>query len=361
MQYIKLTKRDDFSKELTKRVNDYLKSTKKDKSGSWQIFMKAPILFAFYFTPFILFLTGVLGSSLGSTLLVGAWMGLGMAFIGLSIMHDAVHGAFSKYNWLNKLMGYSLEMLGGSSLTWKIQHNVLHHSFTNVEGMDEDISGPPFLRFSPNGPKRGIHRFQVFYAWFFYGMMTMLWVTAKDYMQLVRYNKMNLLGAQNTTLKRELIRLTVSKIIYITVMIIVPLLVTDVIWWHWVLGFLLLHFVCGVVLAFVFQSAHVVPETEFYTSETHDVVNPTNSWAKHQLATTANFENWNKVLTWFVGGLNHQIEHHLFPEISHIHYPKIAKIVKKTAQEYGCDYNYHRTFVGAIFSHLRLLHRLGNA
>lgn len=360
MQYLKLTKRDEFSKELTKRVNDYLNSNQKDKTGSWMIFSKVPVLFAIYFVPYILVLTGVF-ESFPAIILATALMGAGMAFIGLAVMHDAVHDSFAKKGWVNKLMGYSMEMLGGSSLTWRIQHNVLHHSFTNVHGMDEDIDAPPFLRFSPNAPKRKVHKFQVAYAWFFYGLMTLMWVTTKNFIELVRYKNMNLLQAQNTTFRKELIKLIFLKIGYIGYVIVIPIVFTNVIWWQWLIGFLVLHFVCGLILAFVFQSAHVVPETEFVTTETHDEVNPEHSWAKHQLATTANFENWNKLLTWFVGGLNHQIEHHLFPDISHVHYPKIAKIVKQTAEEFGYRYNYHRTFAGAIFAHLRLLNRLGRA
>jgi len=360
MEYLKLTKRDDFSKELTKRVNEYLKTTNKPKTGSWKIFSKVPVLFAVYFVPYILVLAGVF-ESFGGVILATSIMGAGMAFIGLAVMHDAVHGSFAKRPWVNKLMGYSMEMLGGSSLTWKIQHNVLHHSFTNVHGMDEDINPPPFLRFSPNAPKKKVHKFQVLYAWFFYGLMTISWVSAKNFRELIRYNKMNLVEAQNTTLRREMTKLVFFKIGYIAYLIVIPIVFTNVIWWHWLIAFFVLHFVCGLILAFVFQSAHVVPETEFVTVDSHGTDNPEESWAKHQLATTANFENWNKLLTWFVGGLNHQIEHHLFPDISHIHYPKISKIVKETAEEFGYAYNYHRTFAGAIVAHLRLLNKLGRA
>ena len=360
MEYLKLTKRDEFSKELTKRVNDYLKTTTKSKTGSWKILSKVPVLFAIYFVPYILVLTGVL-ESFGGVLLATALMGSGMAFIGLAVMHDAVHGSFAKRGWINKVMGYSMEMLGGSSLTWKIQHNVLHHSFTNVHGMDEDIDAPSFLRFSPNAPQKKVHKFQVLYAWFFYGLMTLSWVTSKNFIELIRYHKMNLLQAQKTTLRRELTKLVISKTIYITYLIIIPIVFTNVIWWQWLIGFFVLHFVCGLILAFVFQSAHVLPETSFVTTTSHEESNPEESWAKHQLATTANFENWNRVLTWFVGGLNHQIEHHLFPDISHVHYPKISKIVRETAAEFGYQYHYHRTFAGAIFAHLRLLNRLGRA
>jgi linoleoyl-CoA desaturase len=360
MQNVKLTKRDAFSRELTKRVNEYLKSLNREKSGSWRIFTKVPVLFAFWFVPYILVLTGVF-QSFGWILFAGALMGSGMAFIGLSIMHDANHGAFSRFQWVNKVMSYSMEMLGGSSLNWRIQHNVLHHSFTNVHDMDEDIDAPPFLRFSPNAPKRKVHRFQVLYAWFFYGFMTLAWILSKDFVQLHRYHKMNLLKAQGYTYRQALWSLIFWKAVYVFYVVVVPIVFVGVIWWQWLIAFFILHFVCGSILAFVFQSAHVVPETEFVTEESIQEVNPEQSWAQHQLSTTANFEMWNKPLTWFVGGLNYQIEHHLFPDISHVHYPKISKIVKQTAEEFGYAYNYHRTFAGAILAHMKLLHQLGKA
>lgn len=358
MDYIKLTKRDAFTRELTRRVEECLKTNDIQKAGHWRILLKVPVLFAIYFVPYILVLTGVF-EGFWALVLTGTLMGIGMAAIGLAIMHDAVHGAFAKRGWVNKLMGYSMEMLGGSSLTWRIQHNVLHHSFTNVHGLDDDINPPSFLRFTPDSPKKRIHRFQALYAWFFYGLMTFMWITSKNFNELKRYQKMKLLQAQGKTYRVEMMKLIIFKLIYFFYLIAIPLLFTQVIWWHWLFAFFVLHFVCGLVLAFVFQCAHVVHETEFVNKASHDETNPERSWAIHQLATTANFETWNRALTWFIGGLNHQIEHHLFPDISHVHYPRIAKIVKQTAEEFGLPYNYHPTFAGAVVSHIKLLNRLG--
>lgn len=360
MRYIKLTRNDAFSKTLSQRVDDYLKSNNLKKYGSWRILLKVPFMFSLFFVPYALMVFGFVENIWLLWLYAGV-MGMGMAGIGLSIMHDANHGAFSRYNWVNKLMALSLEFLGGSSINWRIQHNVLHHSFTNVHDMDEDIAPVGVLRFSPNEPRKKIHRFQIFYAWIFYGMMTLSWTTNKDFSQLFRYTKNGLLPSQQTTFKKALIHLIISKVVYYTFALVIPLLVMDITWWQWIIGFVTLHFICGSILAFVFQSAHVVPGTEFHTKEDFQENNTESSWAVHQMSTTANFSNWNPVLTWYVGGLNYQIEHHLFPDISHVHYPKIAQIVRKTAAEYGVKYHYHRTFGGAIFHHLRLLHRLGKA
>lgn len=360
MQYIRLTRSDDFTKKLSQRVDEYLKKNNLKRYGNWRILLKVPLMFSLFLLPYFLMIFGVVENS-WLMLLMTVIMGIGMAGIGLSIMHDANHGAFSKYNWVNKIMCYSMEMLGGNALNWRIQHNVLHHSFTNVHEMDEDIDSISLLRFSPNMPRKKVHKFQAYYAWFFYGFMTLSWMTNKDFMALIRYNKQGLLKSQNTTFKKALTHLIISKVIYYFNVIAIPLLVMDVTWWQVLLGFFVMHFICGLILAFVFQVAHVMPETEFMTKEGYTEKNEEISWAKHQMMTTANFENWNPLLTWYVGGLNHQIEHHLFPDISHVHYPKIAKIVRKTAKEYGVAYNYHPTFGSAILNHLRLLKQLGRA
>lgn len=360
MQYIKLTRNDAFSRQLSKNVEDYLKSNNLKKFGSWRILLKVPLMFSLYLIPYFLMICGVIENP-WFMLFWSAVMGIGMAGIGLSIMHDANHGAFSKHKWLNKIMSFSLEILGGYNVNWKIQHNVLHHSFTNVHDMDEDIAPIGLLRFSPNEPLKKVHRFQVFYAWFFYGLMTFSWSSNKDFAQLRRYHKNGLLKSQNTTYSKALTHIIISKILYFVYMALIPMLLMDIAWWQWIIGYFTMHFISGWILAFVFQIAHVMPETEFLTKESYVNKNEEESWARHQMMTTANFSNWNPLLTWYVGGLNHQIEHHLFPDISHIHYPKIAKIVRETAREHNIPYNYHRTFGGAVFQHLRLLHRLGKA
>ncbi len=360
MEFIKFNKRDAFSKELAKEVNDYLKVNNKKKFGSWQIFLKVPFMFSLYLVPYFLMVFGVIENP-WVMLLFSAIMGFGMSGIGLAIMHDANHGSFSKYNWVNKLMSYSMEVLGGSGLNWKIQHNVLHHSFTNVHDLDEDISPPGILRFSPNEPVKKIHRFQVYYAWFFYGLMTLSWMTNKDFMQLIRYKKKDLLKSQGITYKKAMTQLVINKVLYYVGIGLIPLLVMDITFWQWLIGFFVMHFISGSMLAFIFQPAHVITATSFVNPDTYKEENPEESWAVHQMKTTANFENWNPVFTWYVGGLNYQIEHHLFPDISHIHYPKISKIVKKVAHKHGVPYHYHKTWIGAIFSHLRLLNRLGKA
>ncbi len=347
--------RPEFFKVLRKRVNAHFKENNISKNANTKMKIKTAFMIVLYFTPLGLLLTGSI-SSLGAMFLMFAIMGFGMSGIGLAIMHDANHGSYSKNRKVNKVLGYLLNFIGGYPINWIIQHNVLHHSFTNVEGFDEDIE-QNVMRFSPSQDRKGIFKFQAFYAPFFYGLMTIYWILSKDFEALVRYNKMGLLEGQGTTMKKAMTEVVFNKIWYLAITLVLPIYFLDFAWWQVLLGFLMMHFISGLILALVFQPAHVIQETEFFLPDEETSVE--NNWAIHQLLTTANFANDSTILSWYVGGLNFQIEHHLFPNICHIHYKDIAPIVKQTAEEFNIPYHQHKTFFAAIKSHFKLLHSLG--
>ncbi len=312
-------------------------------------------MLSLYFVPLVLILTGVI-STLWPVLLMWVLMGLGMAGIGLAIMHDANHRSYSRNQKVNNVLGYLLNFLGGYHLNWKIQHNVLHHSFPNVEGFDEDISIGIF-RFSPNQRRKGIHKFQVFYAPFLYGLMSLYWLISKDFESLVRYNKNNLLAGQGVTLKKAAIQVIFNKTWYLVLTIVMPMILLELPWWQILMGFLLMQFICGLILTCIFQLAHVIEETEFYVTDRNGSLE--NNWAIHQMRTTANFANGSVILSWLIGGLNYQIEHHLFPNICHVHYRNISSIVEQTAKEFRVPYYQHKTLFGALVSHFSWLNQLG--
>jgi len=347
--------RPEFFKELRSRVNAYFKEKNISKHANFNMKFKTVFMLCLYFTPLVLLLTGVISSFL-PVLIMWILMGFGMAGIGFSIMHDANHGSYSKSKRINNWLGYLIHFIGGFRENWKIQHNILHHSFTNIEGYDEDIKFN-MMRFSPTQKRRFMHRFQIVYAPFFYGFMTMYWLFTKDFQQLINYNKKNLLAGQGLTLNKGLWLIIFNKVWYAVLMLILPLLLIDLPWWQILIGFFIMHYICGLTLAFVFQSAHVIEDTDFYIPDENNSVE--NNWAIHQMKTTANFARNSVLFSWFIGGLNFQIEHHLFPNICNVHYRKISKIVKKTAEEFNVPYHQHKTFIGALKSHFTLLNRLG--
>lgn len=345
----------EFFKELRKRVNAYFKDNNISKYGNLTMKVKTAIMLSLYFVPLIIMLTNVITSP-WVFMLMWVIMGIGMSGIGLSVMHDAIHGAYSKNKKVNKLMGYCIHFIGGYRMNWQIQHNVLHHSFTNVEGMDEDIE-LGIIRLSPSQERKFMHRFQAFYAPFLYALMTVYWSLGKDFDQILRYQRKELLEPNGLTLRKALTEIIFNKIWYFTLLIVLPILLTDMSWWLIVLGYLVMHFICGLTLALIFQSAHVIEETKFYKPDENGSVE--NNWAIHQMNTTANFANGSTFFSWFIGGLNFQIEHHLFPHICHVHYKKISKIVRETANEFNVPYHHHKTFAKAVHSHFSLLNQLG--
>jgi len=346
----------EFFKVLIKRVNQHFSQKKLSKQGNWTMVVKTVFMCCVYFIPLILMVTQTVTSV---PAVMGMWviMGLGMSGIGLSVMHDANHGSYSKNPKINRRVGYIINLVGGYHVNWKIQHNVLHHSFTNIEGLDDDISKHNIMRLSPHQKKKSIYKYQLYYAPFFYSLLSIYWFLGKDIEQLFKYNKENLIQEQGLTFRQAAIEITLSKLLYGSLFLVLPLAFASVAWWQTLLGFILMHAICGQILALVFQCAHVLDETDFF--EPSPDTSMENSWAVHQMRTTANFARGGRIFSWLIGGLNYQIEHHLFPNICHIHYRDISKIVKQTAQEYDVPYNDHKTFGHALVSHFTMLNKLG--
>lgn len=347
----------EFFDTLKARVKDYFEDNQKSRFANLNMVLKTFFMLALYFAPFVLLLCGLFTSPL-MVFVVYILMALGMSGIGLSIMHDANHGAYSKHKSINQFFGYLLNFLGGFHTNWKIQHNVLHHSFTNVHGFDEDLENG-IMRFSPNQDYKKRYKLQAFYAWFFYGLMTLYWLIAKDFRDLIRYKNAGILKEQKIFFPSAMAKLVFNKLWYVGLLIALPIAIVPVSPLLIIGGFLLMHFICGLILALIFQPAHVIEETEFFEREENGSME--NNWAIHQLKTTANFAKGSRLFSWLIGGLNFQIEHHLFPNICHVHYRKISKIVKETAKEFNLPYHEHVTFYGALKSHFSLLHQLGKA
>ena len=284
-------------------------------------------------------------------------MGLGMAGIGLAIMHDAAHRSYSKSPLINTLLAHSLNILGGSVIIWQYQHNTLHHGYTNIDGYDEDIDPGIIMRFSPDKPRYKMHRFQHIYAWILYGFMSLSWAIDKDFKQLIRYHKEGVVLSSNKSFKRMTIDLIVTKLFYFLFILVIPLFVLPIPWWMILIDFLSMQFVCGLILAVIFQTAHVVPATSYFVPNKDG--NIENNWAIHQLMTTSDYSPKSRIFSWLIGGLNYQVEHHLFPNICHVHYRKIAGIVRETANQYELPYNVKSSFLLAILDHGKMLKKLG--
>lgn len=346
----------DFTTDLRNSVNEYFSKNNIQPYGNRKIYLKTLFMTLLYLAPFVIMISGLVSSVIP---VLACWilMGLGMSGLGMVTMHDANHGSFSKHQWVNKLFGNSMYLLGGFPANWRYQHNTLHHGFTNIEGHDEDIAPPGILRFSPHRPLKKMHRYQHIYAWFFYSLMTISWIIVKDFNRLKKYREMGAKLSGKRKFNQLKVDLIVSKIIYYVVFLVIPLFTVQVAWYWVIVGFVLMHFTSGLVLSTIFQTAHVVPSSEYPVPDDSGELG--NNWAVHQLYTTCNFAPKSTIFSWMVGGLNYQVEHHLFPNISHIHYKKISKIVQAKAKEHNLPYHVNKSFAQAVWQHIKMLKLLG--
>ena len=317
--------------------------------------LKTVLMLSLFFIPLIILSFGVI-THIGLLFMLYILSGIGMAGIGMGVMHDAIHGSYSKNKKVNKVMGFTMNLIGANSTVWKIQHNVLHHTYTNIEQADDDINTPLFLRFSPHAKHYWLHRFQYIYVWFFYGLSTISWITMKDFVRITRYKNLGLLD-KNKVFGKEVVKLVGWKLLYYSYALILPLIMVPLSAWIIILGFITMHFITGLLISAVFQTAHVMPNTDFPLPDKNGQLD--KNWTLHQMATTTNYAPGSRLFSWLIGGLNYQVEHHLLPNVCHVHYRKLSKIVKSTAEEYGIPYYTKRTFFHAIVSHIKMLRQLG--
>ncbi|MDH7460817.1 acyl-CoA desaturase [Chitinophagaceae bacterium 26-R-25] len=345
---------NSFHAELKKRISDYFEEVGKSQTGNYSLFMKAVILMvslSFVYIHLVFFTPNAFWCIIES-----AVMGCLISAIGFNVMHDGAHGSFSKYKWVNHIAAFSLNILGGNSFMWNMKHNVIHHAFTNVDGVDDDIDAQPWLRMSATQKKYKMHKYQHLYFWFFYSLLYFFWIFVLDYQKYFK-SKVGTMQLKKMSLSDHLV-FWGFKLFHAFLFIGLPIYMVG--FTDWLISFLIVTLVAGFVLSIVFQLAHTVEHTSF-PMPNENTGKLDDEWAIHQLKTTANFATKNKVVSWLVGGLNFQIEHHLFPKISHVHYPAISKIIKQACEEYGIKYIEYTKVRYAVASHVSFLRHVGRA
>ncbi|MBP6854996.1 MAG: acyl-CoA desaturase [Candidatus Pacebacteria bacterium] len=344
---------NSFKNDLLREINAYFEKNNISKYGNWNLRIKTiffliliPVLYVciVFYTP----------DSTGAALFLCALLGLVFAGVGFNIMHDASHGAYSKKRWVNEIMVRSLELLGASSPLWKKKHVVLHHSYVNTVA-DEDISFYPLIRTLKDEHKKlFFHRFQAFYAPLLYCLLYISWVAIMDFR---KYFSGKVHGHSIKMSKLDHVLFWVSKISYAFIFLILPWMLIGFV--PMLIGFSVCGVTCGFVISIVFQLAHVV-ETSTFPMVDKETGKIEVSWAESQVRETSDFAVNSKVISWLVGGLNFQTVHHLFPNISHVHYPKMSGIVESVCKKHNITYN-KISFFGAIRSHFKTLYKLGVA
>lgn len=344
---LKFSRERTFQQDLQARVDACLAALGRSRFGTARIYLKTALLFLWA------------GASYAGLLVASEWwqglplaasLALSLAALGFNVSHDGNHGAVSPSKIVNRLMGATHDLLGASSYVWRFKHNVLHHSYPNVHGLDDDIDLGELCRMSSHQKHRFFHRIQHLYMWPLYGFILPKWHFYDDFAVVIRGK----IG--DTPFARpkgwDLALFLGGKLAFITWTFIIPAVFFHS-FWVALLFYGIVSVIQGITLSIVFQLAHSNEESESYVPEQVHT-----EWAIHQIETTANFARKNRLLTWYVGGLNHQIEHHLFPRMCHIHLPAIAHVVEETCRDHGIRYNAHPTFRSALASHYAWLRAL---
>jgi linoleoyl-CoA desaturase len=351
LKKVTFSDRAGFHSEVKKRVNEYFEENNLSRHANWRMVLK---------TVFIIFwVTGsyaslLLSSSLTMSIISAFALSQGFVLVGFNIMHDGLHGSYSKSPRLNRIVGLSLEMIGASGMLWRFKHNILHHTYTNINEFDDDLEAPGILRFSPEKQWRPCHRFQHWYAFPVYCLMSLSWVAKSDFQKYFSRKIGDYTLPKPSPAESALF--FAAKAFYFGYMLVVPMFFHPIL--HVLIFFLIVHSFLGLSLATVFQLAHIVNDNTFPSpDETSGEIS--NEWAIHQVETTANFAPQSRFARFYCGGLNFQIEHHLFPRVCHIHYSAISKIVESTCHEFQVPYISFPTVLEAIKEHCRFLIHLG--
>jgi linoleoyl-CoA desaturase len=343
---------NSFQIELRRRVDDYFQRTGRRQRDCPQMYLKTAIILAVF-----------VGLYLSLVFVVSTWwlalplavlLGLSMSSIGFNIEHDGGHRSYSNYGWVNRTMAMTLDLIGASSYVWHWKHVVVHHTYVNITGHDADIDLGFLGRLTPHQQRFGFHRWQHLYLWPLYGLNIIKWHLFDDFRDVI----LGRIGPHRMPRPRrwELAGFIFAKVLFLGMAFAVPLLLHRT--WIVFLFYGVTVSVAGVVVSVVFQLAHCVEEAEFpLPRENSSSVE--NAWAIHQVETTVDFARRSVIESWLLGGLNFQIEHHLFPRICHVNYPAMSQLVEQTCREFGVKYRAHTSFRAGLASHFRWLRRMG--
>jgi linoleoyl-CoA desaturase len=349
---VKFSGDNRFHLELRRRVDEFLKARGQRQRDCPRMYLKTAIILSGFVVSYALLV--FVAQTWWQGLLCAIALGLFTSQIGFNIMHDGGHQAYSDRRWINQLMAMSLDMIGGSSYLWRWKHAVFHHTYCNVAGQDADIDLGILSRLAPQQKRLSFHRWQHYYMWVLYGIMAMRWHFYGDFRDMV----VSKIGDHRIPRPKgwDLAIFILGKVIFFGLAFGIPLIFHRL--WVVIVFYAIMATVVGLVLSVVFQLAHAVEEAAF-PLPCEDSGQIENAWAIHQAETTVNFARRNSLLAWLLGGLNFQIEHHLFPRVCHTHYPAISELVEDTCREYGVKYTAHKSLWAGVVSHFRWLRRMG--
>lgn len=344
-----------FRAEVRRRVDEYMKANSLPERGLPAMYRKTAIMFGWWAASYGLLLFGGLGWWIDGVLCVS--FGLASAGIGFNVMHDANHEAYAQGARMNRVLGWSIELLGFSSFIWRHEHNVWHHTYTNVSGIDGGLEAQGIMRWSPYDSWKPFHKYQHLYWPVLYALSALSVMTLHN-LQVFATGKSGPTFTYPRMSRWERILFVLGRAVNVLIFIAIPLFFFPGV--AVLAGFLIAVLSAGLVMATILQLAHVMRTADFPEPDTEPYI-ITGEWAVHQVEATTDFAAKNRLLTWYIGGLNYQIEHHLFPQVCSVHYARLAPIVRTACEEFGVTYQSQPTLRAALREHVLSLKWLGRS
>ena len=347
-------RKDQFMNTLRERVDAYFAETGKSPHADTEMYVKTALSAVMWLASIGVILSGVLDPYPLALIAMYTLWGFVNVFIAFNIMHDATHEAYSANPKVNKIMGYSMDFIGGNQYLFRRMHGA-HHGYVNIHGIDVTMESHGMFRFTPQEPWKPFHRFQHFYTFVLYSLAMFHWVVFKDIKWMFGETHIgNQKHIQHPT--REKVILVIGKLWYFGTALALPLLLTSAPVWAVLVGFVSMHILPGLYFALIFQVTHVYDGTTYPVPDDRGDIH--NNYALHVLETTADFSRKSRFGSWLMGGINIHVIHHIFPRICHTHYPALTDILKETADEFGLVYQENERFWPALKKHYQMLRHL---
>src|SRR5688572_13903300 len=266
-----------FHSELKRRISEYFAQKGKRPTGNFKLYIKAASFVIAFLAVYIhlVFFTPAPALAIIESVILGCLT----AAIGFNVMHDGAHGSFSRFKFVNHLASSAANFLGASQHMWKTKHNIIHHTYTNIHGVDDDIEARPLLRLCDEQAHYKIHRYQHFYFWAAYSMLYIYWVFVADYVKYFR-GKIGSIALPKMSFSQHFF-FWFYKVCHAFIFVGLPIYMLGFL--PWMIGFLSLGLVAGFVLSIVFQLAHTVEHTHFPLPNDNNKME--DEWAIHQLKT----------------------------------------------------------------------------
>lgn len=347
------TNKAEVYKDIKERINNYFEAAGKSRKADHVLYIKMLFFSLLPITGYIILLT------VGVKSLPAVYAGyliftIGLTLFVITVAHDASHHALLNSRSGNNILSYSWNFLGISKCLWEIKHHYSHHTYTNIPHKDVDISESPLIRFSPFYPYRAYYKYQYLYAPFLYFLFGIFITYVKDFIMF--FNKNFKSHGRDKLPRHFFVQLLFTKLLFLLISFIIPLMVLPFPFWKILAIYLFSLALSGSLILLVLIVPHINEDAALY--EPDYSIKKQNDWALLQIRTTVDSSVNSRLINWLTGGLNTHLAHHLFPNICHVHYMQITKIIKQVLSERGIRYK-EKNFFLSLSDHFRFLKLMG--